>query len=263
MAKTFRKADSILSVTLHRNQFSDVENCFVGRVTRNTVTLENMIASISEKNEGVSPYMIQHVAELLGNEMLRSCQNGNAVDVLGLGTMYIGVAGCVNGENPGVASIPGFRLGFTPSPLAQESLDKLKVDKVVIASSRPVIDRIINVFDQNEERKLSAGKGVRITGNRLKLLGEDSGIWFAPLASDGGADTDESRWTPVSVDTVSCNKPRSLEFYVPDGLADGDYAIVIRTRYCGTDKELKSPVAAVSKTVSVGKGQVVSGVTDM
>lgn len=251
MAKIFKNADSILSVTLHRNQFSDAENSFIGHVTRNTVTLDNMIASIAEKNEGVSPYMIQHVAELLSAEMLRSCRNGNAVDVLGLGTMYIVVSGCVNGENPGESSIPGFRLGFTPSPAAQEAMDSLKVDKVVIADSRPVIDRIINVFNQNEERKLTEGKGVRITGSRLKVSGEASGIWFAPVGADDSASKDESTWTSVSADTISCNKPRSLEFYVPDGLAEGKYGIVIRTRYSSNDRELKFPVTAVSKAVSV------------
>ena len=41
---TFKNADSILSVTLRKNQFSAEENSFIGRVTRNTVTLENLIA---------------------------------------------------------------------------------------------------------------------------------------------------------------------------------------------------------------------------
>ena len=256
MSTTFKKADSILSVTLRKNQFSDAENSFVGRVTRNTVTLENMIASISEKNEGVSPYMIQHVADLLGDEMLRSCQNGNAVDVLGLGTMYIGVAGCVTGDNPGESSIPGFRLGFTPSPKAQETLDSLKVDKVVIADSSPVLDRIINVFDQNEERRLLAGKGVKIIGSRLKVAGKQSGIWFAPVGGDGVVSKDEGGWTPVVMETVSCNKPKSLEFYVPDGLADGNYGIVVRTRYCTANRELKFPVTAISRPVSVAANAV-------
>ena len=62
----FKNADSILSVTLRKNQFSAEENSFIGRVTRNTVTLENLIVPISEKKVGVSPYMIQHVANLLG-----------------------------------------------------------------------------------------------------------------------------------------------------------------------------------------------------
>ena len=46
----FKNADSILSMTLRKNQFSTEENSFIGRVTRNTVTLENLIAPISEKS---------------------------------------------------------------------------------------------------------------------------------------------------------------------------------------------------------------------
>ncbi len=130
----FKSADSILSVSLRKNQFKPDTNSFIGRVTRNTVTLENLIAEISEKNEGVSAYMIQHVADLLRDAMLKACKGGNAVDVLGLGTLYISVAGSVNGDNPGESSIPGFRLNFTPSSRAQETLESIKVDKVIIAS---------------------------------------------------------------------------------------------------------------------------------
>ena len=248
---TFKNADSILSVTLRKNQFSTEENSFIGRVTRNTVTLENLIASISEKNAGVSPYMIQHVANLLGDEMLSACQNAKAVDVLGLGTLYISVAGGVSGENPGESSIPGFKLNFTPSGRAQEAVDSLKVDKVVIADSSPVIDRIINTFNQNEERKLLKGKSVKMTGARLKILGSDSGIWFAPLDADGNVNKDEESWLEVNRETLSCNKPRSLEFYVPDTITSADYCIVIRTRYCSGDKELKAPVTAISKPVTI------------
>lgn len=248
---TFKNADSILSVTLRKNQFSTEENSFIGRVTRNTVTLENLIASISEKNAGVSPYMIQHVANLLGDEMLSACQNAKAVDVLGLGTMYIGVAGSVSGENPGESSIPGFKLNFTPSTRAQKAVDSLKVDKVIIADSNPVIDRIINTFDQNEERNLKKGKGVRITGSKLKVKGEGSGIWFATLDTEGNVNKDESTWVEVASETVSQNKPRTLEFYVPDSITDAEYRIVLRTRYCSCDKVLKSPVTAISKPVTV------------
>ncbi|WP_296333752.1 DUF4469 domain-containing protein [uncultured Treponema sp.] len=247
----FKNADSILSVTLRKNQFSAEENSFIGRVTRNTVTLENLIASISEKNAGVSPYMIQHVANLLGDEMLSACQNTKAVDVLGLGTLYISVAGSVSGENPGESSIPGFKLNFTPSGRAQEAVDSLKVDKVIIADSSPVIDRIINTFNQNEERNLLKGKGVKITGTKLKILGDDAGIWFAPLDTEGNVNKDETTWIQVSKETVSSNKPKTLEFYIPDSLSEENYRIVIRTRYSSGDKELNSPVTVVSKPVTV------------
>lgn len=251
MQSIFKDADSILSVTLRKNQFSTEENSFVGRVSRNTITLENLIASISKRNEGISPFMIQHVANLLGEEVLTACQNGKAVSVLGLGTMYISVDGSVTGENPGESSIQGFKLNFTPSTRAQAAVESIRVDKVILADSNPVIDRIINKFDQNEERRLMVGKGVRITGEKLKLLGEASGIWFAPVDEDGSAVKDEDLWVKVSENTLSFNNPKSLEFYVPDSLKQDTYRIVLRTRYCSGSKELKNPVMAISKTVSV------------
>ncbi len=194
---TFKEADSLLSVKLSKNQFSTAENSFIGRVTRNTVTLENLIASISKKNEGISSYMIEHVANLLGDEMLIACQNGKAVDVLGLGTMYIAVSGAITGENPGESSIPGFKLNFTMSPKSQTVLSSLKVDQVVISDSCPVFDRIINVYDQNEDRVLTKDKGAKVIGSKLKVAGEDSGIWFAPLDAEDNPSRDESTWIAV------------------------------------------------------------------
>ncbi len=247
----FKEADSLLSVKLSKNQFSTTENSFIGRVTRNTVTLENLIASIAKKNEGISSYMIEHVANLLGDEMLIACQNGKAVDVLGIGTMYIGVSGSVTGENPGESSIPGFKLNFTMSPKSQAVLSSLKVDQVVISDSCPVFDKIINVFDQNHDKILYKDKGVKITGNRLKLSGHDCGIWFAPLDTQGNPSKDESTWIAVESSTISVNKPKSLEFYVPASLTDSQYCIVIRTRFCAGDKELKNAVTAFSKPVTI------------
>lgn len=57
-----------------------------------------------------------------------------------------------------------------PDFRAQEAVDSLKVDKVIIADSSPAIDRIINTFNQNEERNLQKGKGGRITRTKLKAF---------------------------------------------------------------------------------------------
>ena len=247
----YKSADSLLSVTLHKNQFSEAENSFIGRVTRNTVTLKNLIAEIATKNEGISPYMIEHVANLLSDEMLKACKNGKAVAVLELGTMYITLSGAVTGDNPSESSIPGFKLNFTPSAHAQKTLSSIKIDKIVIPGSDPIIDKIINTFDQNTERNLNKGKGVRITGNKLKILGEDAGIWFAPLNEDGNAVKDETLWIPIDNATLGCNKPKSVEFYVPDGLTDSSYRIVLRTRYSSGDEKLKSPITGYSKIVNI------------
>ena len=83
------------------------------------------------------------------------------MDVLGHEILYTSLAGSVTGKNPGESSISGFKLNFTPSSRVQKAVDKLKVDKVIIADSGPVIDIIINTFNQNEEHNLLKGKGVR------------------------------------------------------------------------------------------------------
>lgn len=66
----------------------------------------------------------------------------------------------------------------------------LNVDNVIIADSSPVIDRIINLFNQNEKRNLRIGKGVKITGSKLKILGKD-----------GNISKDETTWIQVAVST--------------------------------------------------------------
>ena len=72
-----------------------------------------------------------------------------------------------------------------------------------------------------------------------------------PLDSEGNVSKDESTWIEVSKETISCNKPKTLEFYVPDSIAQADYKIVIRTRYCSGEKQLKSVLSTFSKTVNV------------
>ena len=71
------------------------------------------------------------------------------------------------------------------------------------------------------------------------------------MNEDGLTDNNESKWTSVSTQTLSQNKPKSLEFYIPDNLAPGQYSIVIRTRFCSGEKVLKTPVTAASKAVTV------------
>ena len=72
-----------------------------------------------------------------------------------------------------------------------------------------------------------------------------------PLDSEGNVSKDESTWIEVAKETISCNKPKTLEFYVPDSIAQADYKIVIRTRYCSGEKQLKSLLSTYSKTVNV------------
>lgn len=254
MPQNFKQAESLLSVTLRKNQLSQDEDSYIGRVTRNTVTLENLIASIRQKNEGVSAYMIEHVANLLGDEIIFALQGGKSVDVIGLGLLYIAVSGAVRGNSPGESSIPGFRLAFTASAKAQEALSSVKVDKVVMQNSLPAFDKIVNDYNQREDGVLSYGKALKVLGSKLKISGEDGGIFFAPVTAEGDATKDEASWIGVDPITIGTNEPKTLRFYVPDKVEKGArYSIVVRTRHSGGERELKTLLTSFSPVVTIGE----------
>lgn len=246
---SFNKAESLVSVTLHRSAFSkNGEN--YGKVTRNTVTLENLIASIIEENRGLDPYMVQHSAVLLQQQILKMLQQGNAVNILDLGFMYIALKGTIKGDKPNAADLPNFAVKFTPSALANEALKTLQVDKVVLADTSPQINVISNTWT-GSENTVTSGKTCRITGSRLKLGGDLFSVNFHQLNTDGSIDKTKA---PVPVDParITKNTPGILEFYVPEGLfTDASYSIAIETSFISKDQSRKQPVTAFSGPVTV------------
>lgn len=250
----FSSAEKLVSVTLHTNPFLSDGTNYYARVTRNTVTLNNLIASIIEKNTGIDAYMIQHSAALLQQAVLNELKHGNAVNILDLGTLFLTVRGSIKGDNPSATAIPAFQTRFTPSQTVNEAVSQLVVDKVVTAVSAPVIDSITNLFTKTEDGILTEGKSVRISGNRLKIGTDNSGIYFAPLDDANNVVTDESLWIKVPESLYIRNLPKTLEFFLPDTLVkETSYKIVIRTTLSKNSTVLKEAVSTTSKIVKISE----------
>lgn len=249
VSSTFNKSDSVLSVTLYSSKLTK-EGEMIGKVTRNTVTLENMIAAIIEENRGLDPYMVQHSAILLQQQILKMLQLGKCVNILDLGTMYIGLNGTIKGERPDASDIPDFKIRFTPSALSNEALKSLQVDKIVVADSSPQISIITNTWTNNQNT-VSAGKLCRITGSRLKLGGEICCLCFLNLNEDGSINSELDPYV-VDLDKVTKNTAGMLEFYVPNELSsDKKYIISIASSYLSKTQSRKTPVTTLSNAVSV------------
>lgn len=249
VSSSFNKSDNILSVTLYSNGFTK-EGEMIGRVTRNTVTLENMIADIIDENRGMDPYMVQHSAILLQQQIIKMLQQGKCVNVLDLGTLYIGLKGCIKGKNPDSSAIPDFAIRFTPSTIANETLKSLQVDKVVIADKAPQINIITNTWN-NQEDCVSSGKICRISGNHLKLGGDSYSLSLIPLAADG-TESDTLPPVHVPIEKVIKNVDKLLEFYVPEELDTSvPYLIRVRTSFISSTKSRKDPLITDSSAVTV------------
>ena len=68
-------------------------------------------------------------------------------------------------------------------------------------------------------KKLSVGKCAELQGNRLKVYGDGSGIFFVPVDSEGKSETDESKWIQVPDENIIKKYPKSLIFQIPDTIS--------------------------------------------
>lgn len=245
------KKDTKLTVLLNKNQLDD--STHVGKLIRNTFSVENLIQEIVDTNTGVDYLMVSHAGELLKREILRQVQKGYAVNVLGLGTLYLAPGGAVKGgDNPSVTDIPGFTARFTPSAEAKEAASSVQAELVVKNDTTPLVSSIMNLSTGKDDGVLTAGKSVRLTGSRLKTGGTGSGIFFVPCDAAGNAETDESKWTAVNADFFPRNTNKTLEFECPAAAAATKFLIAVRTAVTGSGEARKEPVTGMSSmTVTV------------
>lgn len=187
--------------------------------------------------------------------ILNELKAGNAVSLLDLGTMYLGIKGSftMDAGNTDASALKGKELtvGFTASEDVQSAVSMLKVGSVSLSLKAPAVNSVINLATKKEDKILSIGKGAELKGNRLKVTGEGCGVWFAPLDSDGNRESDESKWISVPEQNILKNYPKSVIIQVPDTITAGKYQIAIRTCYSGGNSELKLPVTGYSFTVEV------------
>ena len=234
---TLENSSSILSVTLHENNFTK-DGSYYATVSRNTATFKNILSEIAEDNKGMDPFMLQFAAILIQKKILKMLEQGKAVNVLDLGTMYIAMKCNAKGKSD-VSESGNFYIKFTPTPLANEAIASLSVDKIVYADGSPEITKIEDLSDAESEGTLTKGKPCRITGSRLKLGGENWGIYFAPS------------WVKVEESSLFRNKPSELNFFVPDSLSEESYRIVLRTSYLGKSSSRKTMLETVSEIITV------------
>ena len=95
---TLESSNAALSVTLHQNHLKK-DGSYFARVSRNTATFNNVISEIAEENKGLDPHLLQYSAILIQKKILKMLEQGKAVNILDLGTMYIAMKCSAKGKN--------------------------------------------------------------------------------------------------------------------------------------------------------------------
>lgn len=192
------------------------------------------------------------ISERLYNikKILKMLEQGKAVNVLDLGTIYIAMKCNAKGKSE-VSESGNFYIKFAPTELANKALASLSVDKIVFTDCHPEITAVADLSPDNDDGNLSSGKPCRINGGHLKIGGTESGIWFAPVDSGGKVSDDESSWIKVDDSALFRNKPSELNFFVPETVSAGNYKIILRTSYLAKNRSRKTLLETRSETVAV------------
>ena len=247
---TLENSNSVLSVTLYENHLKK-DGSYYARVSRNTATFNNIISEIAEENKGLDPHLLQYSAILIQKKILKLLEQGKAVNILDLGTMYIAMKCNAKGKND-VSGKENFHIRFSPTQIAQDAIQSLKVDKVVYAENSPEIIEIIDLSTGENDGKITKGKPIALMGSKLKLSETDSGVYFAPVDENGNYSFDENTWIQVSSSQIFRNKPKEINLLVPETLeSEKSYCIVLKTNYVSNSQIRKSLLETVSKAVTV------------
>lgn len=246
--KLQESANGRVSVKLQKNQFAkDGTESFYGRVERYTYSTQNILNAMSEAVPLVDLGTVASVLNAYANTVLKVLSAGNAVRFGELGTFYIAGKGSVDSET----GKPALTVKFTATKTLKDAVQNIEIASSEYIAPSGVISSVTDVSSGKSDGKLTASGSVLFEGASLKVGGENSGIWFAPILEGTDSLTVESDWKKVESALVF-NLPSKLLFVLPQSLASGKYKIVVRTRYAGkSGYERKYLVETISETVEV------------
>ena len=237
-----------VSVKLKKNQFAENEN-YYGVVSRRTASPDNLYKQVQIALPEVNRGTIYTVSDALVSQTLDLLSKGYAVNFFGLGTFRIASSGTTDSKT---GKIP-LTVKFTPSEQTKLTVQNVQVTESVYEEQSGIISSITDVKTGNTDLTLTAGGSVLIQGARIKIGGEDSGVWLATLTDAGKLTEDESQWIKIDSAFVY-NTPGKLMFTLPDSLTGGNrYRFVLRS-HCLNWHITKRLVETVSETVTIGAG---------
>ena len=106
-----------------------------------------------------------------------------------------------------------------------------------------LIDTVTDATTGATDGTVTEGGVITVTGTKIKVSGDGSGLWLSPAGDDGEYDEDNGG---IEVTVFATNDPSKLIFSLPSDVTLGSYYIVIKTLYSGSSTLLKSLRTIVS-----------------
>jgi hypothetical protein len=136
------------------------------------------------------------------------------------------------------------KINLQPGTALRDAVTRIKPKKVIGGIVTITVIAVTDVKTGSVNHLITPNRNLRITGQKLKLAGEQAGVFF--INADGMR-------TQVDPSDVVLNHPTELLVITPNLPVGATYKLEVVTQYGGTGKPLKTPHSTVfNKILTVG-----------
>lgn len=204
-------------------------------VTRKSLTEDDLVKIVVSRRTDLNAATLKASIDILKQAAIEQVCNGASV-AFGLGFFGLRVKGVFTGDNARWdSSKHSLSARVIPTAELREAIGATDVEVRGMAASGTVINSVTDMASGEENRKLTPGSGVNLSGTRIRIEGDDPSVGLKLVDMETGEET------AVPSGSILVNNPSNVMFIVPSGLPEGDYRLVLTTQSTGYKKLLKEP----------------------
>ena len=201
-------------------------------------------AAVNRGGSDVSAASMQHATELFLKEMGYQLCDGYSVNT-GYFTASTLIRGVFDSPSETFNSDKHTILfQFNQGEKLRAEIPSIEVSILGIADASSAILQVTDVKSGSVNDLLTPGRNLRISGNKIKIAGEDAanGVFFVDTATQARMAVDAS--------DIVTNNPSEVIIVIP-ALASGNYTMEIVTQYMGSGTLKEPRTAEFDKTLTV------------
>ena len=213
-------------------------------VSNGTADKERLIAEMMKVNPGLEQETLRLVLDLQNRIIIDLLMKGLRVNN-GLFEVAMQCRGVVQGTawDPNVNTLYA---NFTQGKEVRETIANTTINVIGEKGATMYFSNSEDAATGAKEFHATAGSNFTLTGKNIKVVGDDPSVGITLTASD---ETE----TKITGGAIGVNQPSKLVFFIPAGLADGDYTLTVTTQFGGNTKVLLSTPRSVSHVIHIGE----------
>lgn len=228
-------------VELHDLVLTERKDDRFGRVvTTRSLNEDDLVKIAVTRRTDLSATTLKAALEILKQIAIEQISNGASVR-FGLGYFNLTVNGVFIGDNAcWDSSIHKLNVSVTPVAELREAVKGASVDVRGMSAGGLAINSLTDVASGEENKRLTPGGGVNLTGSKMRIEGKAIGVGISLINQENGD------VIPIPMNAILINDPSKISFVAPASLPAGDYKLSLTTQYSSANHTLKETRTCLS-----------------